>query len=104
MIPFEDLKIFLPKYLSPDSDENLFKALKEFPKNIDDRLYTSYHQDDPVVFQGDGFKDFLVINFPDPKIDPYNYTERDIFDKQISKRLLKNYIKHLEDINKISLI
>src|SRR3989338_1839179 len=69
MIPFEDIKIFLPKYLSPDSEENLFKALEEFPANLDDRLYTSYHKDDPIIFQGDGFNDFLVINFPNPKID-----------------------------------
>ncbi len=69
MIPFEDIKIFLPKYLSPDSEENLFAALNEFPQNLDSRLYTSYHKDDPMIFQGDGFKNFLVINFPNPKID-----------------------------------
>ena len=66
MIPFEDIKIFLPKYLSPNSEKNLFKGLKDFPENMDDRLYTSSRKEDDIIFQGDGFKELLVINFPAP--------------------------------------
>ncbi len=38
MISVEDIQIYLPKYLSPDSEKSLFKELKQFPENIDDRM------------------------------------------------------------------
>ena len=64
----EDLKIYLPKFLSSDSEKELFKGLKDFPENIDDRIYTSYLKDSSIIFQGDGMNNFLVINLPDSEI------------------------------------
>jgi hypothetical protein len=61
---FEDLKIFLPKYLSEESETKLFDGLKDFPSNIDERLYTNYLQDYPTIFQGDGLNDLIAINLP----------------------------------------
>lgn len=65
---FEDIKIYLPKYLSPDSERALFEGLRDFPGNIDSRLYTNYLTDNEVIYQGDGLKDMLVINLPETTI------------------------------------
>jgi hypothetical protein len=59
-----DLKIFLPKYLSGESEKELFDSLKDFPTNIDQRLYTNYLKSEPIIFQGDGLQNLLAINLP----------------------------------------
>lgn len=62
---FDDIRTFLPKYLSEEDAKKLFDELKNFPHNIDSRLYTSFLDDQDVVFQGDGFRNFTVVNLPD---------------------------------------
>ncbi len=69
MMDFEELKLYLPKYLSTASDQKLFEDLKSFPENIDDRIFSNLVMNENIVYQGDGFEDFLVINLPDPKIE-----------------------------------
>lgn len=69
---FDKLKIFLPKYLSSESESELFEQLKDFPDNIDQCIYTSYLKDEPLVFQGDGIKDLLVIQLPKTEIKKVN--------------------------------
>ncbi len=66
----EDIKIYLPKFLSSESSQELFECLKDFPNNIDERLYTSYLKKEDSIFQGDGMKNMLVINLPQPDIKP----------------------------------
>jgi hypothetical protein len=68
MDSFEDIKQYLPKYLSDDSTSFLIKELAQLPKNIDKRLYTSALKDYDVIFQGDGIRDLLVINLPDTTV------------------------------------
>lgn len=63
-----DLKLYLPKYLSTESEKLLFDNLKDFPKNIDTRLYTSALKDINIIFQGDGLDDMLIINLPNKEI------------------------------------
>ena len=67
---FDDLKIYLPKFLSQESDEVLYNNLRDFPNNIDSRLYTNYLSETELIYQGDGIKDMLVINLPEPNINP----------------------------------
>jgi len=64
---FNDLRTYLPKYLSDEDTKKLFDELKSFPNNLDSRFYTDYlvHQD--IIYQGDGLRDFVVINLPDEK-------------------------------------
>ncbi|MCX8481216.1 MAG: hypothetical protein ORN58_04775 [Sediminibacterium sp.] len=69
---FDDFKLYLPKYLSSESDKELFNCLKDFPCNIDKRLYSSKLFNEEILYQGDGIKDLLVINLPDNKIDMKN--------------------------------
>lgn len=69
MISFEDIKTYLPKYLSPESEQKLFADLKEFPSNIvGNRLYTIRLRDDKVIYQGDGLEGLLAINLPETEI------------------------------------
>lgn len=58
----EDIKIFLPKYLSDAQQAQLFSQLSSFPENLDSRFYTSYLKNEVVLFQGDGFKE---VSYPD---------------------------------------
>lgn len=58
----EEIKIYLPKYLSDDQQAKLFQELTAFPKNIDSRFYTNYLKDEVVLFQGDGFTE---AEYPD---------------------------------------
>ncbi|NJO88532.1 MAG: hypothetical protein HC831_05880 [Chloroflexia bacterium] len=66
----EDFKLFLPKFLSAESDKELFDSLKNFPDNIDSRIYTNYLSDSNIIYQGDGIKDMLFVNLPNPDIKP----------------------------------
>ncbi|HPN37650.1 MAG TPA: hypothetical protein PL041_04550 [Melioribacteraceae bacterium] len=58
----EDIKIFLPKYLSEDSTKKLLQELKLFPNNMDKRLYTFSLMKKDNIFQGDGVKNQPVYN------------------------------------------
>ena len=71
MTNLDDFRLYLPKYLSPDAEQDLFEDLKNFPQNPK-QFYTNYRQNDPVVYQGDGIKDLLIINLPKPEIRPSN--------------------------------
>ena len=66
----EDLRVFLPKFLSSESDRELYNSLKSFPDNIDSRFYTNYLEQTDLVYQGDGLNEMLIINLPDPTIKP----------------------------------
>lgn len=66
----EDIKIYLPKFLSAESEKELFEGLKKFPDNIDNRLYTNYLDDSKIIYQGDGIKDMLIFNISDKEIKP----------------------------------
>lgn len=58
----EEIKIYLPKYLSEEQQVKLFDELTAFPQNIDSRFYTTYLKDEVVLFQGDGFTE---AEYPD---------------------------------------
>lgn len=71
MIDFEEVKKYLPHYLNNASQDNLFKELKSFPENIDDRLYSQLLTKNEIIYQGDGIDDMLVINLPSTEIRPF---------------------------------
>jgi hypothetical protein len=70
MTAFEEIKDYLPRYLSDTAQESLFQELKGFPDNLDSRLYTTALNDEPRVFQGDGIRDLLVLELPDRDVRP----------------------------------
>lgn len=65
---FEEFRKYLPKYLSAEAAEDLFAELRQFPENIDARLYTAKLKGTPTFFQGDGLARVWVSNLPDPKV------------------------------------
>ena len=68
MIPFEEIKKYLPQHLSSSAQNELFKDLNGFPHNIDQRIYSSELAKQKNIFQGDGITELLYINFPDTNI------------------------------------
>lgn len=65
---FNEIKLYLPKFLSSKSEKELFDGLKDFPNNLDSRLYTSALKDSKNIFQGDGIKNMLIVNLPESAI------------------------------------
>lgn len=61
MITNEELKKYLPKYLSEENYNNLLSELKSFPDNIDARMYTSFLNDE-IIYQGDGIDNMPIID------------------------------------------
>jgi hypothetical protein len=60
----ENIKDYLPKFLSSSSNEELFSCLKGFPNNIDSRFYSDYvFNIKDTGIQGDGMEDFLFFNW-----------------------------------------
>lgn len=64
----EELRVFLPSYLSSDSERILIDNLKDFPDNIDDRMYTDYLKGEKVIYQGDGLIDLVVVRLPEKEM------------------------------------
>ena len=65
MTSFEDIKKYLPQYLSDSDAKQLFSSLKDFPDNIDSRFYSNYNCNDPIIYQGDCLKNIPAFNLPD---------------------------------------
>ncbi len=65
---FEDLKTYLPKYLSAEAQKDLFAELSQFPANIDGRLYTLRLLNEMNIFQGDGLASLWVADLPNERI------------------------------------
>ena len=62
---FDEIKQYLPKYLSPTSTKDLFDGLRQFPHNLTKKnFYTSTLKNDEMIFQGDCIRNMLVMNFP----------------------------------------
>lgn len=61
---FDNIKRYLPQYLSIDAQSDLFHELRQFPENIDERMYAQSHNQIAEILQGDGIKDLLVVVLP----------------------------------------
>jgi hypothetical protein len=72
MINFEDVKKYLPQYLSDFANENLFSELKNFPENLDTKLYTNYLTETESLYQGDGICGLPHAELPSPYIKEVN--------------------------------
>lgn len=70
MISMEEVEKYLPQYLSGPATASLFSELKQFPENIDKRIYTDKLKNDPSIYQGDGLRDLLYVNLPELKANP----------------------------------
>lgn len=60
---FDDIAIFLPKYLSDDSSTALREELKKFPTDgTKDTIYTSKLNQEEILFQGDGIAAIKTVD------------------------------------------
>ena len=64
MMPLDDIRVYLPKYLSSENYEQLIAELRSFPTNIDKRMFTCGLERD-IIYQGDGLRDMPVVNVED---------------------------------------
>ena len=69
MIPFEEIKKYLPQHLSSTAQQELFNELKAFPHNIDQRIYTTCLRNHTNLFKGDGIQNLLYIHFPSTNVN-----------------------------------
>jgi hypothetical protein len=59
-LQFEQVRLYLPQYLSPERQQGLWDELRAFPNN---RSIYSTRNDDPDTLQGDGWRGFVAIDF-----------------------------------------
>jgi hypothetical protein len=107
MTSFEDIKKYLPQYLSDSDAKQLFSALKDFPNNIDERFYNSYNLDDNILYQGDCLKDIPAFYLPDTRsklsqsMAISNTCDMDLNNKRLwNTRILFSQIILLEKLEK----
>ena len=60
----DQIRLYLPKYLSKEAEENLFTNLKDFPDNLNSRMYTNHLSEDQGIYQGDGIDGLPFAYFP----------------------------------------
>jgi hypothetical protein len=58
----DDFRVFLPKYLSAESQDKLFEELRSFPENISERFYSTTLTGSMSLYQGDGLKNLGWYN------------------------------------------
>ena len=68
MVDSQDFSLFLPRYLSPETEEKLLGDLRDFPENIDQRMYGFSGKLNDLIYQGDGLMEMSFVSFPDTKI------------------------------------
>jgi len=64
MSSLDDFKYHLPRYLTEESIKHLFEEIRNFPDNIDGRMFTASLKDEKTMFQGDGISNLPVISLP----------------------------------------
>ena len=68
MHQLEEIKLFLPKYLSAENTNILLTELNKCPYNMDARIYIAATELTDKILQGDGIDRVPVINLPDNAI------------------------------------
>ncbi len=101
----DDIKVFLPKSLSPSSEEKLFQDLESFSNGYDNQnWYLTHLVNEPELYQGD-LVDNLPFNFIDHQIIGKGLLISNTCDMALDnekKRIYDSYIMYapLFDINK----
>lgn len=63
----DNIRLYLPKYLSEESTKILLQNIGGFPNNISHSLYTKNLNAD-IIFQGDALLSMPIINLPETEI------------------------------------
>ena len=59
----DDIRAFLPQFLSGESTEELFSCLDSFPENIDSRMYCDRTMAENFFAQGDGVNSLKLVDW-----------------------------------------
>lgn len=108
----EDIRRYLPQYLSDESVEGLLQEIKNFPNNINNIFYTDRLKNDNIIFQGDALNDMPVVNLPDPIIKEtlsivlsntcdLDLTNKRAFSSQICYAPIFNLEKYINSLKKL---
>lgn len=62
MIDNETCKLFLPKFLSAETEDEFYEDINKFPQRYDN-FYTTYLPEPNVLFQGDCIADLPIYKF-----------------------------------------
>lgn len=68
MLSPDEIRLYLPKYISPEATDSLLQDLNQFPENINSRLYSQSSQQREQILQGDGLRNLPVISLPNNTI------------------------------------
>lgn len=68
MLSPNEIRLYLPKYISPEATASLLQELNQFPENINSRLYSQSSQQREQILQGDGLRNLPVISLPNNTI------------------------------------
>jgi hypothetical protein len=70
-ISLEEIRKFLPTFLSQDSEDAFLDEIKNFLRQAENRpFYSEALRDRDFIFQGDGIEDLLIINLPNTTTNP----------------------------------
>jgi hypothetical protein len=71
MVEFDELKDYLPYYLSDKSLDKLFEQIDEMvKKGFNNEVYTTKLKSEKYIFQGDGLDKMSIVNMPDNELIP----------------------------------
>ena len=65
---FDEVKKYLPTYLSPKSQSELYDGLRQFPDNLHSRFYSNHFTKAETLYQGDGISDLPTIRLPQEEV------------------------------------
>jgi hypothetical protein len=64
MLEPDDLRIFIPSYLTPEDQAQLLSEIRGFPSAVYTNFYLNPESNDAIL-QGDGLQDIDIYNLPD---------------------------------------
>jgi len=110
----DDIKLYLPPYLSAEDNSRLISNIVGFPDNVGKNFFTSSLKTQKTIFQGDGVSDLLINHLPDKTIkvanciiisntcdiDPSN---KRLFPSRICYAPIFNLVKYLDGLKEVGL-
>jgi hypothetical protein len=66
---FEEIKLYLPKFLSAEAERELLHEMRNFISGtLKNRYYSSFLEKNPIIYQGDGFFNLPLYDYDENKI------------------------------------
>ena len=60
----DDFKKYLPQHLTEEDQNRLFSSLNDFPNSFPKKAYSTKANFNPIIYQGDGFRQMPHSNLP----------------------------------------